>query len=221
MARSPEREFAVIGLGRFGSNLALTLEHHGRHVLGTDADPEVVQRLSDRLTRVVALDSTDERSLTAAGIPAFDTVVVALGADFAQTVMTTVALKRLDVRRVLCRATTLREEEILLQLGADRVIRPEYDAGKRLAEQLIAPSLVDQLKWGPECSIADVHTPSSLAGKTIGGSRLRNRYGITVLLLKQDHKVTVSPGPRAKLHDDDVLVVFGTKDKILQFSQVP
>ncbi len=140
-------EFAVIGLGRFGSSLALTLAERGFSVLGIDRDRSIVQALAGRLTQTVALDSTDEQALRAVDIPSFDTVVVAIGSNFEANLLTTVAVKSLGVPHVICKATTDRQRTILLRVGADRVILPEHEAGCRLAQELAAPGWSIKLRW--------------------------------------------------------------------------
>ncbi len=124
--RNSKPDIAVIGLGRFGSSLALTLAASGCKVLGIDRDQTIVQHLADDLTQTVALDATDENALRAIDITAFDTVVVAIGADFESDLMATVALKSLGVRRVICKALTERQKSILLKVGADQVVLPEH-----------------------------------------------------------------------------------------------
>ena len=128
MARNNQPEFAVIGLGRFGSSLALTLAGRGYTVVGIDRDRALVQEFADELTQTVALDATDEDALRAIDIASFDTVVVAIGADFESNLMATVALKSLGVRHIVCKALSERQQAILLKVGADRVVLPEYEA---------------------------------------------------------------------------------------------
>lgn len=108
MARNHHHEFAVIGLGRFGASLALTLMQRGFNVLGIDRDPEIVQRLADQITQTVALDATGEDALRAVGIASFDTVVVAIGSNFESNLLATVALKAIGVKQVFCKALTER-----------------------------------------------------------------------------------------------------------------
>jgi trk system potassium uptake protein TrkA len=130
------REYAVIGLGRFGSSLTLRLIELGHSVLGIDRNRELVQRLADDLTQTAVLDASDDEALRDIDITAFDAVVVAIGADFESNLMTTTALKALGVSLVICKALSDRQRTILLRVGADRVILPEIEAGQRLADDL-------------------------------------------------------------------------------------
>ena len=120
------KEFAVIGLGRFGSNLALTLEQYGHHVLGIDNDSDIVQQHMDGLSQVIALDSTNVEALRAVGIADFSTVIVAIGADFESNLLTSVSVMDLGAPRVIGRAQTKRQADILNRIGVHKVVRPEY-----------------------------------------------------------------------------------------------
>jgi trk system potassium uptake protein TrkA len=217
MKRLRNREFAVIGLGRFGSGVALSLEANGHHVLGLDQDPEIVQQLADRITHVAALDATDEKALQAVDITAFDTVIVAIGNDFEANLLTTVALKNLGVRHIICKVLTRRQRQILLQVGANRAIQPEFDAGQRLADELSAPAILERIPLGPNHSIAELLVPTDLMHQSLAQIDLRNRYGVTVLLVKRGNALDVSPPANFVLQPDDLLVVMGSNDRVEAF----
>lgn len=214
-----QHEYAVIGLGRFGSGVALTLEESNHYVLGIDSDRDVVQRLSDRLTHVAALDATDEKALRAVDIASFDTVIVAIGDDFEANLLATVALKSLGVRQVISKAPTRRQMQILQKVGADRVIQPEYEAGRRLAEELRTPAILEKVVLGPAHALAEVVTPPALVHQSLAQIDLRQKYGVTVLLVKRGDDVEVSPPADFILQPDDLLVVLGSNECITDFCQ--
>lgn len=220
MPRMQRKEFAVIGLGRFGASLALALETNGHYVLGIDKDSAVVQRLAERLTHVVALDSTDEDALRAVDITAFETVIVAIGTDFECNLLTTVALKSLGVRHVICKTVSRRQRDILLRVGADRVVLPEVDAGARLAEELVAPSVLERFHLAPGFSIAELRAPRPVVSLSLAQSNLRARYGVSVLVVKRGEQITPSPPADFILLQDDLLVVMGADDAIEAFAQL-
>lgn len=219
--RRHKPEFAVIGLGRFGTSLALALVESGYAVLGIDHDAELVQRLVDDLTQIVILDATDEDALREVDIASFDTVIVAIGADFESNLLTTVSLKHLGVRYVISKAVTNRQADILLRVGADEVIQPEHDAGQRLAEQLTVPAVLARLHLGPQHDIVELMTPSSLAGKTLQELDLRRRMGVTVLLIKRDNDLIVSPTADTPLLESDLLVAVGSNEALEAFGKLP
>ena len=161
----------MIGLGRFGSGVALTLVKRGYTVLGIDRDKAVSQQFADELTQTVALDSTDEEALRAVDITSFDTVIVGIGADFESSLLTTVALRSVGVRRIVCKALSERQQSILLKVGADQVILPEHEAGQRLAYMLTTPLMLDQLPLGPEHSITELRPPPDYVGRPLPHAR--------------------------------------------------
>lgn len=222
MAQKPgrRREIAVIGLGRFGSGLALTLMEEGYTVLGIDQDAEIVQRFSSSITHAVIMDSTEEDALRQVDIMAFDVVVVAIGSDFESNLLTTVALKSLGVRQVICKSLTGRQREILLRVGADRVVQPEHDAGRRLAEELIAPAMLERLPLGPAHSVAELRVPRSLLNKTLAQVDLRRRHGVTVLVIKRAEQLLVSPGGDTIMLPEDLLVVLGSNTALRSLSNL-
>ncbi|MDX1688176.1 MAG: TrkA family potassium uptake protein [Candidatus Promineifilaceae bacterium] len=215
-----DAEFAVIGLGRFGTSLALALMEDGHSVLGIDADPVIVQRISADITYAVSCDATDEEALQEVNITAFDMVVVAIGVDFESNLLVTSALKSLGVRHVISKAVTSRQREILLRVGADRVVLPEHDAGRRLAEELIAPAVLERVHLGPDHSVAEVRVPSSLAWQSLAQLDLRRRMGVTVLVIKRGEQLLVSPTADTVLLEDDLLVILGENDALVTFSNL-
>lgn len=218
--RNGKREIAVIGLGRFGTSLATALTDRGFNVLGIDRDRELVQRLADRCTQMVALDSTDEEALRAVDIASFDTVVVAIGSNFESNLMTTVALKSLGVRHVVCKALTERQRAILERVGADRVVLPEHEAGRRLAKTLTTPVVLDHLELEPGFSVTELRVPQSMVGQTVIEADLRRRYGITVLAVKRGPALTVSPSISYTFDEEDLLVVVGTDESIERLNEL-
>ena len=216
MARHGRQDFAVIGLGRFGSSLARTLVERGSHVLGIDRDPELVQRMADQCTQTVALDSSDEGALRAVDIASFR---VAIGTNFESNLLTTVALKSLGVRAVICKATTERQRDILLKVGADRVVLPEYEGGQRLAINLTSPGTLDPLPFGPGHSIAELRVPLSISGITLGDTDLGRSPGLSILAVRRGEKLTVAPTRDFLVTHDDRLLVLGSNPDMARLAE--
>ncbi len=218
--RRNKPEFAVIGLGRFGSSLALTLVANGYKVLGIDLDRKIVQSLADDLTQTVSLDATDEAALRAVDITSFDTVVVGIGADFESNLMATVALKSLGVRRVVCKTLTERQKAILLKVGADQVLLPEAEAGQRLAYTLTTPLLLEHFSLGPDHTLTELQVPPSFIGQSLREIDLRARFGVTVLAVKRPDELIVSPSADQRFAAGDLLVAIGTNAHIARLSEL-
>lgn len=221
MARSNHRtEYAVIGLGRFGSSVALTLTRLGYNVLGIDRDREIVQQLADQLTQTVALDSTDENALRQVDITSYETVIVAIGTNFEANLLTTVSLKAMGVRAVICKAVSERQKTILLRVGADRVILPEHEAGCRLGHELATGS-IDRIELGPAHSVAEFHVPMSLWRRSLQEASLDRTLGVSVLVVKRGNQIIAPPPGDYVLQADDVLIVAGANDNISRLSELP
>jgi trk system potassium uptake protein TrkA len=219
MARNTNREYAVIGLGRFGSSVARTLMARGAVVLGVDRSPQIVQALSDELTQAVALDSTDEDALREIDIMSFKTVVVAIGSNFEANLMTTAVLRDFGLTNIICKALNERQRDILLKIGATRVVLPEFDAGHRLAQELTMPSMIGQLDLGPGYTVGELKAPNSILNQPLSQSALRS-LGISVLAVKRGERLIVSPAAEFAPQKDDVLVVVGTSQNIERCSEL-
>jgi trk system potassium uptake protein len=218
--RSKQRDFAVIGLGRFGRSVVRTLSERGYNVLGVDKDPQKVQYVSEYCTQAVVVDSTNEESLKALDIASFDAVVVAIGSDFESDLITTVALKALGVRHVICKARSQRQKDILLRVGADQVVRPESDAGRRVGMELALPNLLEQISFGDSHSVLEIRAPEWMIGKALAELDLRNRYSANVVALRHEASVTVSPEADQIVSDNDILVLIGRTDRICKLTEL-
>jgi len=213
-------EFAVIGLGRFGRAVVKTLVAKGFSVLGVDRDEKSLQAVLDLCTQAVILDSTNEDALRELGIGAFDTVVVAIGTDFESNLITTAALKAIGVRRIICKALSTRQKDILLSIGASEVIQPEADAGHQLALELAAPNLLDRIPLGDRHTILEFMVTSSMDGKTLVDADFRKLYGVTVMAIKRGNDISVSPSGSFLMKAGDILVVLGEVDQITKLENL-
>lgn len=219
MAKSRPLEFAVIGLGRFGASLGLALIKDGHHVLGIDEDRELVQEYADQLTHTVLADATNEDALRELEVGSYDTVIVAIGQNFEGSVLATASLKNLGAKRVICKALTTRQAEILRRVGADQVVLPEIEAGLLLARQLSRPRLLAAMDQIPGYSVAEVSAPPHMTSKTLAEIDLRRGKGIMVLAVRSNDGMHVAPSGVYPIQDGDVLVVLGTVEDIEAFSK--
>ena len=205
--------FLVIGMGRFGSSVATELYQMKHDVLVVDEYEEHVAGIAGLVTDVIIGDAKDEAVLRSLGVQNFDCVVVAIAGSIEDSVITTITLKELGVKRVVCKAQNERHAKILTQLGADRIIRPESDMGKRVAHSLIQRNLIDYLELSPDYSILEIMTPAQWTEKSIAENNLRRKYGITVIAIRgaESSKIKFSVNADAVLHEGNILTVIGTK----------
>ncbi|MCD6082715.1 TrkA family potassium uptake protein [Candidatus Aerophobetes bacterium] len=220
------RKFAVIGLGRFGATLARTLAERGAEVIAVDKDARIVEEFKEIVTLAVRLDSTDEEALRSQGLDKVDVAVVSIGEDFEASVLTTALLKRLGVPVVIARASGSAshiQERILSLVGADRVILPEVEMGKRLAQNLLISNILDYVLISEKYSAAEIRAPKAFWGKMIGELRIRERYNVNILEVKKisgegkDAKIKrINYLPQAKdiIEKGDILLVIGKEEDI-------
>ncbi|MBX2997502.1 MAG: TrkA family potassium uptake protein [Caldilineaceae bacterium] len=203
------QEFIVIGLGRFGASVATTLVEHGRTVLAIDADKERVQHLSGVLPHVVQMDATNIDALRQIGVENFDTGLICIGVDFESNLLATVLLRQLGVKRIIAKARTRTQREILLKVGADEVILPEHEAGIRLGRRMSASHLVDYLEVSEDVGVVELIAPPSLWGHNLAEASLRQRYGLNVMAIRRGDDLIVSPSATFRVEENDLLVVLG------------
>lgn len=214
------KQFAVIGLGRFGSSIATTLFKLGYEVLAIDVNEEQVQKSSEIVTHVIQADTTDENTLKALGIRNFDVVVVAIGEDIQANVLTTLLLKELGVKHIVAKARTELHGKMLTKIGADRVVYPERDMGLRVAHSLIASNVLEYIELSPDLSVAEITAPKILIGKSLAEANLRVKYEINVVAIKRAEVLITPPPPNEKIQADDILIFVGKTAGIQQMEEL-
>ncbi|TET06251.1 TrkA family potassium uptake protein [Candidatus Dependentiae bacterium] len=182
-------KFCVIGLGRFGYQLAVTLAENGMEVMAVDSNETIVASIKDKVTHAICMHVTDEESLYNIGVEEMDTIIVAMGENFAQTILITALLKKhIKVPYVIARAINDIHKEILILIGADRVILPEKDIGIKLADSLSSP-FTDLVRLTKNFSISQIVAPKQFVGKTIGNLNLFKNYQVHCLGAKKQEKI--------------------------------
>ena len=214
----PEKEFAVIGLGRFGGSLARRLEAMGHTVLGVDSDMARVQEIADEIASAVALDATVEDALQEVDIASFGTVVVGLGDDFEASALITTYLKSLGIPRVICLAQTRRHRAILLRIGADQVVLSDEESGERLADTLGAPNMLERVLLDAEHSLIEFKAPGSLVAQPVAALA---RYEVTVLLIQRPDRLIPCPSAETRLEAGDTVFAVGLREKLLEVASLP
>jgi len=208
------KQFAVIGLGRFGSSVASTLLGMGREVLGIDKNQERVQGLADEITHVVQMDATNRDALREIGIADFDGVIVAIGEHIQDSIMVTLILKELGVKQVIAKAINFLHGKVLEKVGADRVIYPERDMGERVARSLAGLHILDYFELDPDTGIIELVAPKSLTGKTLRQLDLRGQYGVNVVCIKRKAETNLLPGADTAVEVGDILVLSGKNNQL-------
>ena len=202
--------YVVIGLGRFGTEIATRLYDCGEEVMAIDTDDLLVDRIADRVTRAVAADARNLDVLQKLGVERFDRAIVAVGSDLAASALITMNLKTLNVPFIMCKAHDDTYREILERLGADRVIIPEREIADRFALGMTHAGVMEYIELSDEYGIVEMEPIPAWLGKTIRELELRSNYGANVIAMRRGDAIRIPPDIDKPIEPEDVMVVLGS-----------
>jgi trk system potassium uptake protein TrkA len=214
------RQFAVIGLGRFGSAMAATLGGLGHDVIGVDGDEDKVRELADQITQAIQLDATDLRALRAAGIQDVDVAVVSIGENIESSLLVVMQLREIGIATIVAKAVTPLHGKILEKLGVSRVIFPEREMAIRVAHSLVMPNVIDYIELSRDFSIVEIPAPAIFVGHTLKQLELRPRFGLTLVAIKRrpspeaPEQTNIAPAADEMIRKDDVLALLGSNERL-------
>ena len=214
-----KKEFVVIGLGRFGGSIVKELIELDADVMAIDISPERVDEFASIATQAVAADTTDESVLKSLGIRNFEHVVVAIGENIQASILTTLMLKEIGVKKITVKAQNDYHEKVLRKIGADQVVHPERDMGIRIANNMVSNNILDYLELSEEHSIAEIKANEKLVGFTLVDLDIRAKYGVNIVAIKRGKQILVSPQAIEKIVFEDVLIVIGSDADIHRFEK--
>ena len=203
------KSYIVIGLGRFGSQVARELCRQGCEVLAMDISSDLVSQVANDVTHAVVGDGQDKEVLRALGAREFDCGIIAIGDDLAASVLVTMNLKELGVPQVICKAHDETHRRVLEKLGADRVVIPEQEQADRLARSLSSHNVLDYIELSEEYGIIETPAPGSWKGKSLKELNVRAKLGVNILAIRRGGRINVSPGADFTFEEKDILVVLG------------
>ena len=220
------KQFGVIGLGRFGSAMAMTLTELGHDVIGVDGDESRVQQLADVITHALQIDATDEKALRAAGIQDVDVAVVSIGENIESSLLVVMQLRELGIATIVAKAVTPLHGRILEKLGVSRVIFPEREMAIRIAHSLVMPNVIDYIELSRDFSIVEVPAPDAFIGRTLKQLELRPRLGLTLIAVKRQSDDTgavitnIAPAADETIRPGDILALLGSNERLNQLDQL-
>lgn len=220
---APVKKFIMLGMGTFGSALATKLAANGCQVTGVDQRRERLDLLKNVLHEAVIGDSTDREVLENLPIRDATAVFISLGETISQSLLATLHVRELGARNVIVKGVTKEHGKILEHLGVDRVVFPEEEVARELADRMTWPNVLDYLPIDPEYSVAEVAMPSSLSGKSLAEANLRSRIGIHIMGIKDvmRGKFEMFPEGKTRLLEDQVLLVVGREQEIAALRELP
>lgn len=219
------KQFAVIGLGRFGRAVCRTLRDQGHEVLGIDSTEDEVRtaHAESLATHVLQADSTDLRSLEEAGVRGLDAVVVAIGTNLEASVLTVLNLIELGIPRIVAKAAYENYGKVLKRVGGEalNVVYPEAMMGVRVANALGGTAILEAIELDPNYSIAEVPAPPEVYGKSLAEADIRGRYGVTVIAIKGQGGVNIAPLQHDRVQAGDLLAVIGANERLRALQRQP
>lgn len=212
-----KKQFAVIGLGRFGISLAKELYKAGNDVYAIDTNEELVKEIAADVTYAVQADGTDINALKSLGIRNIDVLIIALASNISASLLTALNAIELGIPKIYAKAYSEPHAKILYKIGVAKVYFPEIDMGQRVARELCNSNLLDLIELDNNYSIAEIIAPQAWAGKTIAQLNVRKKYGITILLIKSKDGIDISPSPEDVISEQSKLLVLGEEEQIQKF----
>ncbi len=208
---SASKGFCVIGLGNFGVNLATTLAKLRHEVLVIDSTQEKVDDIANVVSNAVCGDATNEAVLRASGVKGCGCAIVCMENNLSDSILITLLLKELGIKRIVVRATDERQKKVLLKVGADNVVLPEKESGTKLAYTLSKRDVIDYFAPSSEFTIAEIITPKSWIGKSVTEIDVRKKYNINIIavLPPDEQEFTLLSDPTRKFVENEHLVVAG------------
>lgn len=215
-----KKEFAVLGLGKFGISLAKCLSDSGCEVMVVDANSEMVNIVADYVVHAEVGDVTNKDFIYALGLSNYDGVIVGIGDNLEAGVMATILAKEAGAKYVLAKAGSEIHARILKKVGADKIIYPEMETGRRIANQLVHGNYFDVIELSTTYSIMEIDAPDSWAGFSLKTLNLRAKYNVNVIGIRRDEETFINPSVDMPICADDVLVVIGDNDTLKKLNSI-
>jgi trk system potassium uptake protein TrkA len=216
---SSDQRVAVIGLGRFGSSLAGELMRRGWDVLGLDTDARLVQKYSEELTHAAVADCTDPETLHQLGVNEFTSAVVAIGTDIEASILVSSNLLEAEVPNIWAKAISRQHGQILERLGVHHVVLPEHEMGERVAH-LVTGRMLDFIQFDDDYALVKTVAPDIAPGGPLGASRVRSRFGVTVVGVKRPGEDFTYATADTVVERGDVIVVTGKTHAVEAFAEL-
>ena len=214
MKKSRQKEYIVIGLGRFGNSVAKQLEANGCKVLAIDRNEQRIRQIAEYVTLAMCLDVADEEALEELGGRNFDGAVISIGHSLDASVLATIWAKEQGIKQVIAKAYDETQGKILTKIGADEIVYPEKETGMHLANNLAFNNLIDTIELSPEYSIAEVTILTDWIGKSLIELKLREKYDVNVIAIRRGGSLILNPAADAPSKKNDVFVLLGTNNTL-------
>lgn len=214
-------QYAIIGLGNFGSQVATLLQEKGNEVIAIDSDETKIDRIKDKVTEAIVANVTDKETLSRLITPDLDAVVVSLGDKIEASIMVTLYLKELGLKNIIAKAASDDQAKVLKMIGATDIIFPEREMAQKLANTMTNPNLIDYLPLASGYSVVEVAPLKEFLGRTLLELQLPARYQVQIIAIRDvlTEAMTFIPTAEYRLKDSDMLILVGKDDQLKKFER--
>lgn len=209
-----KKQFVVLGLGSFGASVAVTLQKLGCDVVAVDQDMERIDDIADKVTYAMQADIGNPELLESLGSKNYDGIVVASSENLEGSILATLAAKEMGIPYILCKAQNERCAQVLWKVGADAVVFPEEEMGRKIAKNLLSANLADWIELSPDYSIVETSVPKRWIGRTLKELDVRRTYGVNVAGVKEGNQVEITPDPDMRLKEGMILMLIGSNEAL-------
>ena len=207
------KQYIIIGLGRFGQSVARYLYKKNQNVLAIDYDEVKVHNIEETVTHAVAVDATDIDQLKNLGIADFDAAVVCIGGDIHANVLATLNVKELGVPYVVAKAQTDLDKKLLAKIGADKIVNPEEDMGRKLSFDILYSNIFDYIEFAPHCSLMEIAASAKIEDKKLRELSW-DHIDVNIIAIKRGGELHLNPGPGETIQKDDILIIIGESEDL-------
>jgi trk system potassium uptake protein TrkA len=212
--KQTKKQYAVFGAGKFGASVAMTLEDLGCEVMVVDRDPEQIQAIANHVSYAVCLNVEEPDAFAGLGLHNLDGAVVAFTENLEASIVTVMMCSEAKVPRIFAKARNQTHEKILKSVGAHKIIYPELEMGKRVANYIVADNFLDWIELSPKYSLVEIEIPHDWQEHTLKELKLREKHGINIIGYKQGDAININMNPDVPLPDKCVLILIGENNAI-------
>ena len=214
-----KKQYAVLGLGIFGTSVALELETLGCEVIVVDNCMEKVQEISDYVSYAICADIQDQEVMRSLGAKNLDGAIIAIGNNLESSVLATISAKEAGISHVIAKAQSELHERILKKVGADSVIRPEKEMGTRIARSLVSGNFADWIELSDDYSILETKIPKGWIGKQRIDLKVREKYGVNVVGIVENGEMDVTVDPYKIFSENTIVILIGSNESLKRFEK--
>lgn len=203
------KQYLIIGAGRFGASVAYNLYKKGNEVMIVDKSEEAINNIMDDVTTALIGNANDEKFIASLGVRNFDVVVVAFGSEIASSILVSTLVKEAGAKYVISKSMSEVQGKVLKKIGVDRIVFPERDMGKRVADSLSSSNILEHIELSSEYGILEFKAKEEWYGKTINDINLRREYGWNVIAIKENGNLNVNPIADTIINKADTIIALG------------